>query len=82
MITGNIPEKSTDNKQISMSIQMNTAIFQDMSPMNPVVEHQEQAHQQHERKDAMSTRIIDETTLRIYYLQWLRLLTLMAKTRH
>ena len=44
MITGNIPEKSTDNEQISMSIPMNTPIFQDMSPTNPVVEHQEQAH--------------------------------------
>ena len=34
------------------------------------MEHQEQAHfqvQEHEGKDAMSTRIFEETTLRIYF---------------
>ena len=43
-MTGNIPEKSTDNEQILMSMVMNTPIFQDVSPTNPAVEHQEQAH--------------------------------------
>ena len=39
MLTGNIPEKSTDNKQISMSIPMSTPIFKDMSPTNSGVEY-------------------------------------------
>ena len=37
---------------------MNTPIFQDMSPTNAVVEHQEQALiqvQEHEQKNAMSS---------------------------
>ena len=43
-----------------------------MSPTNVVVKKQEQVHvqtlaQEYERKDKMSRRVIDETTLRIYF---------------
>ena len=72
MVTVNTPEKATDNKQTTISTPINTPIFQHMSLTNLVVNQQEQVHiqtqvQEYERKDAMSTRVIDETTLRIYF---------------
>ena len=72
MITGNIPEKSTGNKQPLITTPIKALIFQHMSLTNLVVNQQEQIHiqtqaQEYERKDARSTRVIDETTLRMYF---------------
>ena len=54
-----------------MSTPINTPIFQNIPLTNVVVNQQEQIHiqtqvQEYERKDAMSTPVIDET-LRIYF---------------
>ena len=49
-----IPEKTSDNEQISTAIPMSALIFQDMSPTNLVVKQQEKVHiqtQEYERKD-------------------------------
>ena len=69
MITGIIPEKSPDNETMLITTTIST---HDISPMNALVTQQEKVHsqapaQEDERKEKMSTRIIDDTTHRIYF---------------
>ena len=68
MMADNTPE----NAQARIVTPRNTPIFQNIPPTNSVVNQQQQVHiqtqvQEYKRKDAMSTRVIDETTLRIYF---------------
>ena len=69
MTTGIISEKSPDNETIWIPTPIST---HDISPMNVLVMQQEKVHfqalaQGNERKEKISTRAIDEITLRIYF---------------
>ena len=71
MTTGIIPEKSPDNETILIPTPINTHVT---SPTNVSGTQHEKVHfqapvtaQENERKEKMSTRIIDETTLGIYF---------------
>ena len=60
------------NDQATITTPTSTSIIQNIPLTNPVINQQEQVHiqteiQEYERKDAISTRVIDETTLRIYF---------------
>ena len=68
MITNISPE----NIQATIVTPINIPIVQNIPLTNPVDIQQEQIHiqtqvQEYQRKDAMSTRVIDETILRIYF---------------
>ena len=68
MITYNTRE----DDQATITPPTNAPIVQNMPLTNPVVIQQEQVHiqtqiQEYEQNDATSTRVIGETTLRIYF---------------
>ena len=76
MTTGIIPEKSPDNKTMWIPPPISTP---DISPTNVWVMQQEKVRfqalaQGDERKGKMCTRVIDETTLRMYSQELLKLL--------